>query len=155
VEARGYSVEGLEYTQETKGSGFLQATTNIVGALVGPFPSFVSDEFKRNYITLYSFTPFTKMLYSLFFIYGMWYALKNKLTVFFPFIILWLMNSIMLVVTVFTLHDRFQWPHIPCTLILSCLGYEKLSKSRKSKAIESLYIVIVIALIIIFNLRLN
>ena len=154
LESRGYSLDSLEYTQETKGSGAIQWVLNYVAAFIGPVPSFVSDEFKRNYITLYSFTPFTKMLFSLFFISGVWYALKNKMIQYFPFVLMWVMNTIMIVFTFFSQHDRFQWPHIPYALILSCLGYEALKKSYNKRIIENFYLAVVLLIIVAFNFRL-
>lgn len=153
MNSRGYSIDRIEIIQEDKGSGLLQWVTNIVAALIGPFPNFISSAFKRNYITLYSFTPFAKMLYSLFFLYGTWYALKKKKTEYFPFILMWGMNTIMIVVMFFALHDRFQWPHIPFTLILSCLGYDMLQKNKSNEMIQSLYLIVVVLFIFIFNFR--
>lgn len=153
LESRGYTLESFEYTQETKGSEALQWGLNFVAAFIGPIPSFVSDEFKRNYITLYSFTPFTKMLFSLFFLSGVWYALKNKVTQYFPFILMWVMNTIMIISTFFSQHDRFQWPHIPYALILSCLGYKVLRKSYHKKIIENFYLAVVLLIIVAFNFR--
>ncbi len=155
LETRGYTLDNLEYVQEEKGEGTIQWLFNFVAAFIGPIPSFVSDEFKRNYVTLYSFTPFTKMLFSLFFIYGAWYALKNKLTQYFPLILMWVLNTVMIVSTFFSQHDRFQWPHIPYVLLLSGLGYGALNKLHKKNIvlIEGTYLVVVILIIVAFNFR--
>lgn len=153
LEQRGWSYETLEYKQETKGSGLIQWITNISAALIGPFPSFVADAEKRNYITLWSFTPYCKMLFSGFFVYGVWYAIKMRKTEFFPFILMWAFNTIMIVTTFFSLHDRFQWPHVPYVLVLSCLGYEALINSKNRLLFDKAYLILVVLLIFFYNLR--
>lgn len=153
AEQRGYEYSNIAHNYEENSGGLLGWITNLTAALIGPIPSFVSDEFKRNYVTLYSFTPFCKMLYSLFFLYGMFYALRNKITEYFPFILMWVMNTIMIVFTFYTLHDRYQWPHIPCTLILSALGFRLLKNATYFKPFIGFYTILVCFLIILFNLR--
>lgn len=153
LEQRGFSYETINNQQAIKGGGLFAWVTNFVAVLVGPFPSFVADVGKRNYITLWSFTPFCKMLYSLFFLYGTYYALKKKKVEYFPFISMWAINSLMIFVTFFALHDRFQWPHIPYTLILSCLGYEALNKSKYNYFIKNGYLILVMVMIMFYNFR--
>ena len=152
ADQRGYEYENITLNQVENAGSMIGQITNVVAAFIGPFANFVSDEFKRNYITLYSFTPFCKMLISLFFLYGMYYALKHKLTQFFPLILFWLMNTFMIVFTFYALHDRFQWPHIPMVLVLSALGYSKINHSKHLR-LERLYVILVALIIIIFNSR--
>lgn len=136
-----------------KNGGTIAVITNIIAALIGPFPSYIATTEKINYITLYSFSPFLKMLLSYFALYAVFKTLKQKQTILMPIIVFWALNSIMLIFTFFTLHDRYQWMHIPFVLLLAIIGIQKYYTIRHKIKYDKLYLFITIILIIFFNYR--
>lgn len=154
INQRGYEYEVMAANAEEKLGGLIGHVTNIIAGLLGPIPNFVSSSpEKLTYITRYSFTPFFKMIISFYFWYAVYYIIKNKEIHFFPIIVFFAINTTMLLFTFFTLHDRFQWPHIPVFFLLSAYGYIKSQYKVKIKRLYSYYIFIVTIIIIIFNFR--
>lgn len=93
----------------SENGGIIAKMTNFLAILIGPFPCFVADRMKVNYITLYSFGTMMKMMLSGFYIYGVIRIIKEKDLFFYPLLIFIFLHSIMLIMTFFTLHDRYQW----------------------------------------------
>ena len=154
INQRGYEYEMVQATASEKTGGLVGGITNILAGFIGPFPNFVSSSPEKiTYITRYSFTPFFKMIISFYFLYAVYYIIKNKKTILFPMIILFVVNIIMLIFTFFTLHDRYQWPHIPVFLLLSAYGYMLSRQSHNIRKIYSYYLCVILLIIIVFNFR--
>lgn len=154
LEQRNMTFEGIINAQEDKTSthgGAIAIFTNYIAALIGPFPNFISHNEQVNF--LWNLTPFLKMFISYFALYGAFLLLKEKETIFMPLIMFWLLNTIMLIFTFMTLHDRFQWMHIPCVLILSAIGLYKYNQKKRNKIFVTMYMCTIIAIIILFNYR--
>lgn len=154
LDQRGYEYDALADNTEEKVGGLVGYLTNYIAGFIGPFPNFVSKSpEKLTYITRYSFTPFFKMMISFYFWYALYDIIKNKKIIFFPMIALYVVNIIMLIFTFFTLHDRYQWPHIPVFILLSSYGFMQAMHQKRIKRLYSLYVFVVLCMIIIFNLR--
>lgn len=154
IEQRGYEYETLVVNAEEKIGGIVGTFTNFIAGFIGPIPNFVSSSpEKLPYITRYSFTPFFKMFISFYFWYAVYDIIKNKKTIFFPMIVLYVVNIVMLIFTFFTLHDRYQWPHIPVFILLSAYGFMQVMHQKNIKRMYSLYVLVVLCMIIFFNFR--
>lgn len=144
---------GTKEIHEKNGKGLIPQATVFIAAVIGPFPSFVSTPEKNNYITLYNFTAFYKMIISFFFLCAIYWIYKFNITKFYPLLLFTIMHMLMLILTSYSLHDRYQWPHIPCFLIIAIWGMHGwYTKSRKSK-MYNYYILFVLLLIVVFNCR--
>lgn len=153
---RGYTYDFLQEITEDKAkkSGSLIYVLNYLASVVGPFPNFVAEDFaKQNYITLYSFSSFCKVFYSFFFIYGIYGAFKNKHYELIGVFLFYLLNIVMLLFTLFAQHDRYQWPHMPFTIILAIYGLICWREERHILKWDKLYFLLAIALIVVFNYR--
>lgn len=153
---QGYSYEFFEDLVRTKvrHQGRLTYYLNYLASVLGPFPNLISvDIVKRNYITLYSFSSFCKVFYSFFFIYGIYSIFKNKHFELISVFIFLLLNTIMLIFTLFAQHDRYQWPHIPFTIILAIYGLKCWRDNRHILRWDRWYMLLAFFVIIIFNLR--
>lgn len=154
IDQRGYEYEVLAAHADEKIGGIIGTLTNFTAGFIGPIPNFVSSSpEKLPYITRYSFTPFFKMLISFYFWYAVYDIIKNKNTIFFPMIVLYVVNIVMLIFTFFTLHDRYQWPHIPIFIFLSAYGYMKSLQAKNVNKWYSFYLGGVLLIIFIYNFR--
>lgn len=155
AEMRGYSYEMLETIAEGKISRTwpMSEIVSYLSALFGPFPNVVATGEKASYITLYSFSSTCKVFFSFFFVYGSYLMFREKKVELMPLFIFWVLNTIMLIFTVFTLHDRYQWPHMPLMLVISAYGaIEWYGRKHKIKW-DYLYFIFAVAMIVIFNFR--
>ena len=155
AEMRGYSYEMLETIAEGKTSRSwpMSEIVNYMSALFGPFPNVVATGEKAAYITLYSFSSTCKVFFSFFFVYGSYMLFREKKVELMPLFIFWLLNTIMLIFTVFTLHDRYQWPHMSLMLIISAYGaIEWYGRKHKIKW-DQIYLIMAFAMILVFNFR--
>ena len=141
----------------SENGGIIAKMTNFLAILIGPFPCFVADRMKVNYITLYSFGTMMKMMLSGFYIYGVIRIIKEKDLFFYPLLIFIFLHSIMLIMTFFTLHDRYQWVQIPFVLLISLYGYNKLNNERRilQQVIFGIYPLLMLLFIIIYNMRIS
>lgn len=131
--------------------------TNLSANFIGPFPSFISDPYKVNYITLYNFGAFIKIMLSFYYLYGIFFIIKHKIVYFYPMLIFIALHSLMLIITFYSLHDRFQWPQIPFVLFLSLFGFQAYwqHQGKKWPILPTAYSFVMILLIIFYNLRLS
>ena len=152
----GYTYEIVQKIIENKAKqhGRMSYILNYLASLIGPFPNLVAAEFaKQNYITLYSFSSFCKVFYSFFFIYGTYGIFKNKHYELMGVLIFWLLNTVMLDFTLFAQHDRYQWPHMPFTIILAIYGLKCWNENRHILRWDRWYLLLAFVVIIIFNFR--
>ena len=154
---RGYDYETLEEIADNRmaaaSSGIVSQLFNYVSGLIGPFPNIVATGPKANYITLYSFSSFCKVMYSFFFLYGAYAAIKYRKYEFMPILTFWLMDTVMLWFTFFSLHDRYQWPHIPIMIVVAALGGIEWRHRSHHIQWDKLYFVGAIVLIVVYNFR--
>ena len=152
----GYSNDFLEILVDRKvrRQGNMTFIMNYLASVVGPLPNLISDDIvKRNFITLYSFSSLCKVFYSFFFIYGVYGIFKKKHYELIGVFIFWLLDTVMLDLTLFAQHDRYQWSHIPFTIILAIYGLKCWKENRHILSWDRWYMVIAFLIIIIFNLR--
>jgi hypothetical protein len=152
----GYSNDFLEILVDRKvrRQGNMTFIMNYLASVVGPLPNLISDDIvKRNFITLYSFSSLCKVFYSFFFIYGVYGIFKKKHYELIGVFIFWLLDTAMLDLTLFAQHDRYQWSHIPFTIILAIYGLKCWKENRHILSWDRWYMVIAFLIIIIFNLR--
>ena len=160
LQQRGYEYDSIVNVKNSKISesgGAVAQYANFAAGFIGPFPNFVSpDKIKRTYITIYSFTPFIKLLISFFFLYALYPVIKRKEIKMAPFVIFILFNIIMMMFTFFTLHDRYHWPEIPLFMIVAAYGYIEYNKVKRKSIYRKLYryyFLFVCLLIMFFNFR--
>lgn len=153
---QGYSNEFLEILidRKVRHQGNLTFIMNYLASVVGPIPNLISDDtVKRNFITLYSYSSLCKVFYSFFFVYGVYEIFKKKHYELIGVFIFWLLDTVMLLFTLFAQHDRYQWPHIPFTIILAVYGLTCWKENRHMLKWDRWYIVAAFLIIIVFNLR--
>ena len=139
---------------EEADSGIFGFFINALSAVIGPFPNYIaSDEIKANYITIYSFSPFLKMILSLYFLKAIWFTYKYKVYDNISIIVYVLTNILMLVVAFFGLNIRLHWPVMPLYFIISVWGYYTTCKNNRSFRSSKFYFVLMFILIVIYNLR--
>ncbi len=152
----GYSYDILQdfADRKVKKTGGLTYTLNYLAGVIGPFPNLVAKEVvKQNYITLYSFSSFCKVFYSFFTIYGIYGAFKNKHYEMIGIFLFCFLDTFMLLFTLFAQHDRYQWPHMPFTLVLACYGLICWNNERHILKWKKLYFIFALLVILVFNLR--
>lgn len=138
------------------GDGAIGMITNIAAAFVGPFVNIVSNSsVKADYITLYGFGTLIKMMLSLYCLYGIYRVFVDKTLTLLPIVAFVLLHSIMLIFTFYTLHDRFQWPHMPFVFLLAVYGFKSIRSSSLTKYMipQMYYPMLVIGLIVLYNFR--
>lgn len=152
---RGYSYDALDKISDNKlgHSGMIAQFLNYFAGFIGPFPNIVATGVKANYITMFSFSSFCKVMYSFFFIYGAYAAIRYRKYEYVPLLSFWLMHIVMLLFTFFTQHDRYQWPHIPIMLIIAALGGIEWHRHRHYIVWDKIYFVFAMFLIVFFNFR--
>lgn len=136
--------------------GAIGSITNIVAAFMGPFASIVATSSgKANYITLDSFGAMIKMMLSLGFVYGLYKIFRDKVVSLFPIALFVVLHIVMLIFTFYTLHVRFQWPHMPFVFLIAIYGLKRMQNSKLQKfKIPQLYSLAVVGMIVLYNLRL-
>ena len=86
-------------------------------------------------------------------IYGIFMAFRNKHFELMGVSLFWFLNNFMLVFTLFAQHDRYQWPHMPFTIILAIYGLICWREERHILKWDKLYLLFAILIILIFNYR--
>lgn len=154
INQRGYEFDVLLELTTEKVGGTLGTIINYVAGFIGPFPSFISSSSEKiTYITRYSFSSFFKMIISFYFWLGTYRIIKNKEIIFFPMIVFYAINTTMLIFTFYTLHDRYQWPHIPIYFIIATYGYIEYQKSKRVRKCYSIYVLCTLLMIFVYNFR--
>ena len=135
--------------------GVFASIVNYISAAIGPFPNIVSEGEKANYITTYSFSSFCKTFYAFYFLYGIYLIIKNKVVKLIPFIVFWGFEILMLIVTFYTLHDRYHWPHVPIVILISvwCGEYWKDHPVKRVAIMRRVYYLSLFFILIMFNYR--
>ena len=138
-----------------QGSSLFFQCFNLAAILVGPFPNFVSDTEKVNYITLWNFGTLVKMMLSGYFLYGIYFIYKKKMLTYYPILIFFFLHSAMLFVTMFAVHDRYQLPQIPLVFIVSFLGLSKIGYLQRPMVLmmKYCYPLLMVGLIFMYNMR--
>lgn len=134
-------------------AGAFASIVSYLSALIGPLPNLIASGGKVNYITLFSFSSFCKSFYAFYFIYGIYQAIKDKRVDLITLLVFWFLDVFMLIITYFTLHDRYHWPHLAIVIILSVWGGSQWHTHRHNRLIHSAYMAIVFVIITIFNFR--
>lgn len=134
-------------------AGIFASIISYLSALIGPLPNVVASGAKVNYITLFSFSSFCKSFYAFYFLYAIYVAIKKKRMEILSLLVFWLLDVVMLLITFFTLHDRYHWPHVPIVIILSVWGALEWHNNKPPKILHQAYFVITLILITIFNFR--
>lgn len=153
---QGYSYDFLQEVadRKVKETGNMTYVLNYFASVIGPLPNIVAEDFfKQNYITLYSFSSFCKVFYSFFMVYGIYGAFRRKHYELIGVFLFWFLNTFMLLFTLFAQHDRYQWPHMPFTLILACYGLMCWKDERHILKWDKLYFIFALLVILIFNNR--
>lgn len=151
IKAVAYRVDENSY------GGIFTTAVNFLAMLIGPFPNFISDSDKAHYITIYSYTAFIKMLFSFFYLYGIWHIFKEKRYDYLPMLAFIFLQSMMIFFTFYTLHERYQLPHIPFQLLIAGYGLHVFTRQqgKAARRLFAAYLAGMLALIITYNLRLS
>lgn len=136
---------------------FIYSAINLISVLSGPIPNFICDLEKQNYITLWNFGSFVRLLLSGYLLFGMYQIIKNKLEIFYPLMFFIVMHSIMLVVTMFAIHDRYQIIQLPFVYIICVFGMIRLRYTNKKVKLfyNNIYILGASLFVMLFNIFKN
>lgn len=145
------TVLDYQLTQSSQ-NPFITMVVNILAAFIGPFPNFIGTE-EKTHTFIYSLVPFLKMCVSYFYLIGIYYIIRRKLWHYYPLVLFTLLNTLMIIFTYFSLHVRYNMPHIPFMMIIACLGFWEYKKRNSGKYSFKFYLMIVVALMFVFNLR--
>lgn len=146
--------QGMIENKKSASGGF-SSIVNFISAFIGPLPNVVAQGDKSNYITMFSFSSFCKTFYSFFFIYSVYRIIRTKDVKLLPLVLFWAADILMLMVTFFTLHDRYHWPHVPVIVILSVWGGTKWIERppRNGRILYRAYVLFLFVVLIMFNYR--
>ena len=74
---------------------------------------------------------------------------------FIPLIAFWGLDILMLILTFYTLQDRYHWPHVPIVVLMSVWGGAQWMKSKpkNANAIHRVYTIVLFLILIMFNYR--
>ncbi len=132
---------------------FVYTATNIMTVFTGPIPNFIADTEKQNYITLWNFGAFIRFVLSGYLFYSIYMILKKQLRRYYPLIVFIVLHSIMLVVTMFAIQDRYQMIQLPFVLILIAYGINHLryASKRVKMLFGPIYMICSTLFVILFN----
>lgn len=132
----------------------IYAGINVLSVFTGPIPNFISDLDKLNYITLWNFGTFMRFLLSGYSFYAIYCIIKYKARLYYPLIFFIVLHSIMLVVTMFAIHDRYQMVQIPFVYVLSVYGMIKLTAAKHTTRVffNRIFLLGATVFIILFNI---
>jgi len=157
IEQRGFDSDIFSSGNAAKAEevgGTIGFVVNFISSLIGPIPCMISSDVdKLQHLTRYSFVPFIKILTSFFFYYALLSVYKRKRVIFMPLIIFVIINILMITVSFFGLHVKFQWPHMPIFILITFWGYMEYCKNHVKIAYYRIYIVAVMSLIFLYNVR--
>lgn len=148
-------LQGVQDKLQGTGNLFIANITNLISAVIGPFPSLHSSSSQKiSYITLHSFTEVVKCYFSFFFVYAIYRIVKDKVIALFPFLIFIALHIFTLVITFYTMDERFHWPHMPIYVLFTFWGmFMYLQRTPSRPNYLALYTLFVSLMIMIFNFR--
>lgn len=150
----GRMLVGTQARIAETGNIFVANVINYLSVIIGPFPNLHSNSEKKiSYITLYSLTGFIKCFISFFFIYACYLVVKEKIVRLIPFLVFWGLHALMLVITFYSMDDRFQWPHISIYILITFWGIQQYFSRSPDRRYLFYYSFGVTIMIIVFNLR--
>lgn len=131
--------------------------TVVLTSLVGAVPNFISDFEKLNYITLWNFGSFVRIILSGYAFYAVYKIIKYRCKRYYPLLIFVALHIVMLVVTMFSIHDRYQMPQLPFIYLLTSLGVFEVSRSGSnvSKFFNTIYPFGAAIFVVVFNIYKN
>lgn len=120
-------------------------------AFIGPVPTIINATNVASII--FAITVFVKMILNGFGIYGIYIILKEKLSRFYPLLIFFTLNTILIIITGFSLNYRYSYLSMPFFIIISVYGFSRYKEFKYGKLCFILYTLFVFALIVLFNFR--
>jgi len=96
--------------------------STIVCGIFGPLPTFISNTNINS--TLYAGSLFLKSFLSIYFVFGFFWAIRNKNYFIMPILIYTLFETIGLISVLDTFETRKALPHIPFVILIGVYGYE-------------------------------
>lgn len=154
------STTELIYAKETegmiKGGILLTYVTNIISALIGPFPTILN---LKLVISFYAPGLIFKLLMSFFYVIGSIYIIKNKVKILYPILFFSFLELGSLAFILEALELRKSLCHFPFIYIISfwciyqIIENNQFTKRIKLKPLFSFYITSVILLVIFWNSR--
>lgn len=103
----------------------------VLAGFFGPFPTFASMQTNRDTVMHASGLVF-KVIISPFFLFSLYYVVKNKIAKMYPLLVFSLLHIISLSYLVHTFKIRNQFPHLPFFLICSIFGFYIFYSRRNS-----------------------
>lgn len=138
-----------QYSEHNLG-GVLSAIINVVFGFIGSTPSFISTPEKISYITLFSYSVFTILMFSSLYIYGIYKAfiMQNNIIALGTITVI---NSVMIIAMSFSFDFRYRFVSAPFILTIAAFGLEK--SSPKLIELHRLYCIALILLILLYNIK--
>ncbi|WP_318461171.1 hypothetical protein [Photobacterium leiognathi] len=121
----------------------------VVG-LIGPIPSFNYD-LKHSTSLLLTLPNYVKMCLSGYFLISIYEVIKYKIFEWYPLIIIFFINFLMLVMSASTFDIRYIYPIMPIFYLL--VGRKIINGFELKSPISFIYIILFSSLIILYNLR--
>ena len=143
----------LEVKLDRVDSHMVGIIVNLISTTVGPLPNFLLDADSNQSMLMYNSFVLLKIFISYFYLIGIWLIIKNKEYKLYPILTFVFLHSIMIFVTFFSMHLRFQWPQIPAFLIISGYGFYNFNKEGHRSKYSKIYVLVSVMLIIVFNFR--
>lgn len=133
--------------------GKLDYIVMLVGGVIGPFPSFNYNQANQLGL-LQTAGNFIKIIFSYFFIVGVYLAMKNKFRMLYVGVIFIFINVLVLVSLAAALDYRFLYPFMPLYFLILAFGYTNYNKHILPIFLKSpVYIIAVVSLIVLYNFR--
>lgn len=145
----------LEYQLSQSSQGvFVTMLTNVLGGIIGPFPNFIGSE-ERTHTFIYILVPLMKLCFSYFFLFGIYFIIKQRKYEYYPLLLFLVLNTFMIIITYFSLVVRYSLPHYPMLMIISAFGYMEYKKLNFKTYYYHIFLVGITFLIWVFNFRQN
>lgn len=137
--------------QRSAGMSLIQRYLTYFLAFIGPVPTIINATNVASII--FAITVFVKMILNGFGIYAIYIIFKEKSCRFYPLLIFFMLNTILIIITGFSLNYRYSYLSMPFFIIISVYGFIRYKEFKYRKICFSLYTIFVFAVIILFNFR--
>ena len=116
--------------------------TSIISGVIGPFPAFVIIGDRLNEVILAG-GLFIKGLLSIYLFSGVYYILKRKMKILFPLLSFVVLNTVVVVVTLYSFDPRFHFVFFPFLFLLIGVGFENFKMVNFNYGFVVLYLFII------------
>jgi hypothetical protein len=113
--------------QVYRSGGQMGMLTNFISAWIGPFPSLL--KVNQTAPLIYATGNLVKMVFSIYFILGLYIVFKNEIIKLYPYAIYCVFNIFLIIVSNTALDMRFQYTMLPFFFLISIVGFKHYMRS--------------------------